>query len=884
MTTTAHIPKFKEGPQKKSKKADYSKVSFDYSSLDSPKKQAFRAKSSHVKSKLPCLFVADDKLDSKVLCNTSTEDQEMDSKESEGEGCNCSKSTQTDYPSFPKKTYVDASTQTDSTFSMPKKKKGAGEHVIVSKVPEEANISPKEAKPKKKKAKGLFPKLYSEAQIKKGLSEATLFQGVLRVNPKYPSQAYVTIPGFDNDVFICSRKLRNRSLNGDVVTICILTQAEIEEINDNIPTNVVENENKFGKVIGITPKTSERFHVGVFTPSENSKSFVLFKPADKCIPFITIPSEQVPKQILEDPETCAVTLFLIKIDGWLLNSPSPSGSIIRELGPADDLGVGSDAILAECPMAASQFSEKSLDSLPQLPFSFDSLDLSQWKDLRSLPCLTIDPPTARDLDDALSIKKLPDGNFRVWVHIADVSYFVPEGSALDIEAYQRSSTIYLVDKSIPMLPKVLTHDLCSLNPRVDRLALSFSWTVDPDANILASSYCRSIIHSRAKLSYADAQLLIDAGDINHLDLEGYHIDDLRNDLHELLRLSKILRSRRFEQGAMNLGSRHLSFKLEDAKPSQVKEDVSLDSNRLVEEFMLLANRTAAEKLLESFPSQAILRRHQPPKRNPLPDLINMAMRLKIPLEPLPTTIQQFFKALPTPEVDELMRFHAIRSMQRASYVCAGVIDDYSHFALGIPCYTHFTSPIRRYTDILVHRMLLDALSDTAVVSSKEELAAKAAHCSEQKDRICLAQDASSHLYLAHCFQAMLQAAQAAQLPEEATVVALDEAWMDLAIPKYRINRRIHFKDLPLSKVHTTRYNTTLFWLDVPASPKFEANTLDNELCEDSPQDSVSIELTADEACAPQELQLLSKVSVAISVNLKVFPATIALSVLNPMSL
>ncbi|KAI0222649.1 hypothetical protein L0F63_006677 [Massospora cicadina] len=887
-------PSVKPKDKPNSARQDYSKVAFDYSSLDTVGssrkfpgmrtlilKRALAKKATHevrfhktVPSNPPNLASADA------------------IKFAEIGGMACTKFTppaiESPAPKLP--IYIDAFTQTDISYRLPPEKSEEARGPESNQPPvelfeEEVNtVSPRngiqiDLEPIKASTKtprkGASKK--NRAQIQKGLSDGSLFKGELRVNARYPSQAYVTVAGLEKDVFIGSRQLRNRSLNGEVVAIALLSETEVNNVKDNFPNNVVENGNPFGKVVGILSRSSEYLYVGVFVPKEKAKSFALFRPADRRIPFIAVPCPQVPKPILESPEAGATTLFLVHIEDWGPNNPFPSGRLVRELGPVEELAVGNDAVLADYPLAGREFSESALAELPQLPFASDEVDMSNRRDLRSLPCLTIDPPTAWDLDDALSIRKLPDGNYKVWVHIADVSYFVRAGGALDAEAYLRATAIHLVNKSFPMLPTRLTKDFCSLNPHVDRLALSFAWTLDRDANVLASSYCRSLIHSRIRLSYSDAQRVIDSDPSEGLDLADYPIEDLRADLRELFRLSELLRRRRYELGAVTLGSRQLQFRLEDAKPIQLLSDVSQGSKQLVEEFMLLGNRSAAERLLSAFPNQAMLRCHPQPKGGLLPDLLDLARRLNLPLEPVPTSVQSLLLSLGNPEVEELMRFHAVRSMQRASYVCAGV-DDHSHFALGMMSYTHFTSPIRRYSDIVVHRQLLAAFDGSAIPDTRETLSGVAAHCSERKDHARLAQDSSCHLYLAHYLHAALSVTPNRRLPAEATVVGLTDRWMDLAVFKYRIDRRVYFKDMPLSKVQAAAKKVTLFWLDVPDSPSFE----DALGCEplQVPLDDVPSILPVAEG-PPQELELLSKVPVNISVDLKVYPAAITFSVVNP---
>lgn len=320
-------------------------------------------------------------------------------------------------------------------------------------------------------------------------------------------------------------------------------------------------------------------------------------------------------------------------------------------------------------------------------------------DLRNERIFSIDPPTARDLDDAVSIKLLDDGTYELGVHIADVSYFIAESSPLDIEASQRGTSVYLVQKVIPMLPRRLCEDLCSLNPDVDRLAFSVHWNVDIDGNFIGEPrFARSLIRSCAKLSYDHAQMVIDGKSWKKVPgiFIGNSMDmaSVRNDIVLLYNLSKTLRQKRFENGSLTLKSHRLWFDMDDlGNPVgcgiyQIKE-----ANRLIEEFMLLANIAVSHQLAMSFPEQALLRCHPPPLPQTLLDLASSLAVIGIKLDTTSAkTLNASFEAIENPRHRDLIRSLAVKKMKRAAYFCAGSKDlsQYSHYALGVPLYTHFT--------------------------------------------------------------------------------------------------------------------------------------------------------------------------------------------------
>ncbi|KAF5016803.1 hypothetical protein F66182_11394 [Fusarium sp. NRRL 66182] len=336
------------------------------------------------------------------------------------------------------------------------------------------------------------------------------------------------------------------------------------------------------------------------------------------------------------------------------------------------------------------------------------------RDLRDLLVCSIDPPGCQDIDDALHARLLPNGNYEVGVHIADVSNFVKPNNAMDLEASLRGTTVYLVDKRIDMLPMLLGTDLCSLKPYVERFAFSTIWEMTPNGEIVSSDFTKSVIRSREAFSYEQAQLRID---------DASQTDDLTQSMRTLLHFSKILRQKRMDAGALNLASPEIRIETESELNdplTDVKTKAHLATNSLVEEFMLLANITVASKTYSAFPQTALLRRHaSPPPQNfeQLAAQLQKKRGLNLDVSSSRALADSLDKCVDpkNPFFNTLVRILATRCMTSAEYFTAGqhAEAEFRHYGLASPIYTHFTSPIRRYADLVVHRQLAAAIGYTS---------------------------------------------------------------------------------------------------------------------------------------------------------------------------
>ncbi|OEL22690.1 DIS3-like exonuclease 2 [Dichanthelium oligosanthes] len=436
----------------------------------------------------------------------------------------------------------------------------------------------------------------------------------------------------------------------------------------------------------------------------------------------TLP-DSVRQSLREGDAAIEKELVAARLDDWNEESFYPYAHVVRFLGKGGHVKTHMDAILFENAISDAEFSPESLACLPDNCWKIPQKEIEARKDLRKVLTFTIDPPTASDLDDAISIEILPGGTVRIGVHIADVSYFVHPETALDAEAQSRSTSVYTLRRKISMLPSRLSEELVSLNPGVDRLAFSIIWDIDPHGNIVSRWIGRSIIFSCCKLSYDLVQHLIcsDASQsgsaVSSLQVHGiFERDDILKSLRGLYEVSKNLKEIRFKGGALSLDTAKLMILFdEDGAPCDSYRYVRNDACFIVEELMLLANMTAAEVISNAFPDCALLRRHPEPNLRKFREFEAFCAKNGFELDAsssgqLHLSLSMIKEKLQDdPVLFDILMFYASKQMQSAEYFCTGDLigkkDDWAHYALAVPLYTHFTSPLRRYPDIIVHRTL-----------------------------------------------------------------------------------------------------------------------------------------------------------------------------------
>ncbi|KAJ5089506.1 Exosome complex exonuclease dis3 [Penicillium argentinense] len=698
-----------------------------------------------------------------------------------------------------------------------------------------------------------YPEYLSMSKIMTGLRAGTLHQGVFNVSPYNYLEGSVKVPSFNKPLLILGRDNSNRAISGDVVVIEVLPQdqwkspsskivdEEAVTRNDNPDSeeteNVVsENERKAlqeevkkahgknsegkpqptAKVVGII-KRGWRQYVG-HVDSNSTGSQAASGRRQQTV-FVLAMDRKVPKIRLRTRQAGDLLgkRILVTIDSWDRDSRYPTGHFIRSLGELETKAAETEALLLEYDVQYKPFPKSVLDCLPseghdwKVPASKEDKGWKGRRDLRDLLICSIDPPGCQDIDDALHARPLSNGNFEVGVHIADVSHFVKPNNPMDFEASVRGTTVYLVDKRIDMLPSLLGTDLCSLKPYVERYAFSVIWEVTPNAEIVSSDFTKSVIRSREAFSYERAQKRID---------DPSQTDELTESMRNLLRFSKILRQKRYDAGALNLASPEVRIEADSDEVgdplTDVKTKAMLETNSLVEEFMLLANITVGSKIFESFSQTALLRRHATPPPQNFEDLINQLSKkrgMELDVSSSGALASSLDRCVDSqnPFFNTLVRILATRCMTSAEYFCAGAHaePEFRHYGLASPIYTHFTSPIRRYADLIVHRQLASAIGyegedGHAViegVSTRSKLEDICQNINYRHRNAQFAGRASIEYYVGQALKArgeqMAEGGTDSGIDEEGYVMRVFENGVVVFVPRFGIEGTVRLEDFVL---------------------------------------------------------------------------------------
>jgi ribonuclease R len=529
--------------------------------------------------------------------------------------------------------------------------------------------------------------------------------------------AYVVSEETENDTFISQRKTLN-ALHGDIVKVKLYPgrrgkqEGEIIEILERAKT-------EFVGTIQLSPK------FGFLVPSNNRIHVDIYIPLDKL-------------NGAKDGQKA-----IARIVEWGKNSVNPIGEITEVLGNVGENNTEMHAILAEygLPYQFPKDVEKAADLIP---VKITEQEIAKRKDFREITTFTIDPVDAKDFDDALSIQKLENGNWEIGVHIADVSHYVKPESIIDKEGFSRATSVYLVDRVVPMLPEVLSNNVCSLRPNEEKLCFSAVFEITDDAEVVEEWFGRTIILSDKRFTYEEAQQIIETG-------EG----EFKDEVLTLNRLAKILRANRFKKGSIAFDKMEVKFHLDEAgNPTGVFFKVAKDSNQLIEDFMLLANRKVAEFIGKSKTSKDskdkskenqrsfVYRVHDKPNPDKLEQFAEFVAKFgyKINIKnerAVADSMNNLLKEVNQKKESGMIEMLAIRTMAKAVYTTKNI----GHYGLGFEYYTHFTSPIRRYPDVMVHRLLQHYL-DGGKSPDIEKLEEQCKHSSEMEKLAAEAERAS----------------------------------------------------------------------------------------------------------------------------------------------
>ena len=509
-----------------------------------------------------------------------------------------------------------------------------------------------------------------------------------RVEITARGNGYVVLDDFPEDVFISYNRL-NKAFDGDIVEVSIFSKRNSKKPEGEIVRVLERKKNSFVGIVDL------------------QKTFAFVKPTDfKMYTDIFVPIEKIGKA--KNGEK-----VVVKVSEWPENADSPYGEILEVLGKPGEHNTEIHSILAEYglpyefPLEVEHFANK-------MDTSIKAEEIAKRRDMRETLTFTIDPKDAKDFDDALSFEVLPNGNYEIGIHIADVSHYLIPNTILDDEAYQRATSVYLVDRVVPMLPEVLSNNACSLRPNEEKYTFSAVFELDKNATLKGQWYGRTVINSDERFAYEEAQHIIETGlkvipeDIS-IRGGGYEVsEEIVGATLTLDKLAKIMRSERMLKGAISFDKVEVRFNLnEENEPDSVYFKEAKDANKLIEEFMLLANKKVAEYIGKQQPTKTFVYRiHDEPDEEKLIALNGIISRFghKINFKnkkSISESLNQLLEDVKGQKEQNLVDTLAIRSMSKAIYTTENI----GHYGLAFNYYTHFTSPIRRYPDVMVHRLL-----------------------------------------------------------------------------------------------------------------------------------------------------------------------------------
>ena len=518
------------------------------------------------------------------------------------------------------------------------------------------------------------------------------------------------IANLDSDIFIPAAVIGS-ALNGDKVQV---------EITYRKPGGRAE-----GRVVNVVKRAREtvvgqlRFDGRVF--------------------FVAPSDEKLPEKILIPDASSEHKDKIVEVEITRFPTATfwPAGKIVSVIGFLDDPNVETQVIIKKFGLP-TEFPREVEEEAARLPDTLSAHDLEARDDFRQRPAITIDPTTARDFDDAIDVNILPDGSFQLGVHIADVAHFVHSGSAMDREARIRGTSVYFPDRVLPMLPEKVSNHLCSLNPKTDRLAMSVMMHISREGDVRDYSFHNSVIHSRARMTYDDVQKILDGDGA----LAAQHATILP-EIRKIDRLARILQRRREESGAIDFDLPEPMIEYNDqGDVTGIVKSIRHFSHRIVEEFMILANEVVARHL-ENSEIESIYRIHEEPDPGKVESFAELVSMFGLKFRPKrihPAEFQRFISSIEGRPDERMLSYLMLRSFKQAVYSA----DNAGHFGLASEAYTHFTSPIRRYPDLVVHRILKAAIARRrAPVLSRAQLEAIA---SESSERERLAEQAERELF------------------------------------------------------------------------------------------------------------------------------------------
>ncbi|CAN8095547.1 unnamed protein product [Discula destructiva] len=776
--------------------------------------------------------------------------------------------------------------------------------------------------PQQQQRKTLFTPYLPQASLPALLGEGQLVSGILRVNKKNRSDAYVSTQDglLDADIFICGSKDRNRALEGDLVAIELLDVDEVwsqkrekeekkkrkditdtrsgstnggnqgsqnaddnatdgglrrrgslrqrptQKKNDDVEVEgqsllLVEEEEindeqkplYAGHVVAVIERVAGQMfsgNLGLLRPSsqatkekqeaeraardggrqhdsrqQEKPKIVWFKPTDKRVPLIAIPTEQAPRDFVEKHQDFADRIFVACIKRWPITSLHPFGTLVEQLGKMGDLKVETDALLRDNNFSNDDFSEAVLRSVGLQEWSLSKEEeaaIAARRDFRDDKTFTLDMDGSAELSNAVHVKTVADGKIEIGVHIPDVTHFVKANSLVDREAKKRGTAVHLVNKTCALLPPKLFAEVCSLIPGEERLTVSVVFLVNAQTGAVAEGDTwigKGIIKSGGKLALSEIDdALAGKSDFKHSAV------DVR-DLHILNGVAQKFRESRLGGGGEPIAPLRLLHQLDDEN-IPIKNNIfdSTPAMELIEELMHKTNTYVAQRLAEALPEKALLRRQAAPNPRRLCTFVDRMNALGYEIDSTSSgALQNSLFKVDDDDIRKGMETLLLKSLQQAKYYIAGKTAKqlWPHFALNLPLYTHFTSPTRRYADILVHRQLEAVLSEGSIEYSEDldTLVKTVESCNTRKESAQNAQEQSIHIEACRIMDKARQQAEG-DLISEGIVLCVYESAFDVLIPEWGFEKRVHCDQLPLKKAEYRKEKRVLelYWeKGVPSS-------------------------------------------------------------------
>lgn len=522
--------------------------------------------------------------------------------------------------------------------------------------------------------------------------------------------AYILMDGAD-DVFI-DKKYTGQALHGDIVSYAITRKSRSGKLEGKVIEVVKRSRKEYVGTIEVSPKFA-------FVIPDNRKIHVDF--------FVDLSKINGAK---------TGDKVLVELSDWPEHAGSPYAKVIKVLGKTGETETEINAIMEDFQLPY-EFPNEVLEAAKNIPTEISADEIKKRRDFREIPTFTIDPFDAKDFDDALSYQQLDNGNYEIGVHIADVSHYVTPGTIIDNEAINRATSVYLVDRVVPMLPEVLSNFVCSLRPDEEKFCFSAVFEMTPDAKVKKQWFGRTIIKSIRRFTYEEAQERIE-------NKEG----DYQEEINTMNSIARILRKNRMEKGALDVHSKEVKFIVDEkGKPTGVQIKVSKEAHQLIEEFMLLANRSVArfigEKKEGEIHHPSIYRIHDEPSEERIADLrfflADAGYTIKeTKNKPISYALNEVMREAEKRGELEFISPMIIRSMAKAEYSP----DNIGHYGLAFDYYSHFTSPIRRYPDLETHRILQNVLDNKKPLYTDKELVDSCKHYSNQEKKATDAERAS----------------------------------------------------------------------------------------------------------------------------------------------